>query len=101
MEQVKNTEHRLTVVEERSEDNTRRIVDLEKRQDSLENLTSAVNVLAIKEENVEKTVKEIKTDVKSLTDKPAKRWDGLVDKIIMTVAAGIIGFIMAKLGIGV
>ena len=91
-------EHRLTVVEDRSKSNTRRIEELEKRQDNLDDLVSTVKVLATREENVENDVKEIKKDVKSLTDKPAKRWDGLVDKIILTIAAAVIGFILAQIG---
>lgn len=94
-------EHRLTEVEERSKSNQHRIEDMEKRQDNLEELTTTVRVLATREENVENTVKEIKEDVKTLTDKPAKRWDGLVDKTILTIAAAIIGFILAKLGLNV
>lgn len=94
-----SNEHRLTEVEERSKSNQRRIEDLEKRQDNLEDLTVAVNGLVIREENVETTVKEIKDDVKTLTSKPAKRWDGLVDKITLTGAAAIVGYILAKLGL--
>ena len=94
-----SNEHRLTEVEERSKSNQRRIEDLEKRQDNLEDLTVAVNGLVIREENVETTVKEIKDDVKTLTSKPAKRWDGLVDKITLTAAAAIVGYILAKLGL--
>ena len=91
-------EHRLTEVEERSRSNQRRIDDIEKRQDNLEELTATVQVLATKEANVEKTVTEIKSDVKELTGKPAKRWDGVVDKIIYSVVAAIAGFILAKFG---
>ena len=93
-----DNEHRLTAVEERSKSNTRRIDDLEKRQDNLDDLVSTVKVLVLREENVEKDVKEIKTDVKNLAEKPAKRWDGLVDKIILTVAAAVVGFVLAHFG---
>lgn len=93
-----NHEHRLTEVEERSKANQRRIDILEKRQDNLEELTVTVRTLALKEENIENTVKEIKDDVKELTNKPAKRWDGLIDKIILTIAAAIVGFVLAHFG---
>lgn len=93
-------EHRLTVVEDRSKSNENRIIDLEKRQDNLEELTSTVKVLAVREENVETTVKEIKDDVKLLTDKPAKRWDGVVDKGISAVVGGLIAYLFFKLGLG-
>lgn len=92
-------ERRLTEVEERSKSNSHRIDDVERRQDNLDELVSTVKVLAIREENVESDVKEIKSDVKALTTKPGKRWDNLVDKIIMTIAAAIVGFFIAKFGL--
>lgn len=91
-------EKRLTEVEERTKSNTHRIDDLEKRQDNLDELVGTVKVLAVREENVETDVKEIKNDVKSLTNKSGQRWDGLVDKIIMTIVAAIVGFFLAKFG---
>lgn len=92
-------EHRLTKVEDRAETNTRRIEDLEKRQDNLDDLVGTVKVLAQREESVENDVKEIKSDVKTLTNKPAKRWDSLVEKIIWAVVAAVIGFILAQIGL--
>ena len=91
-------ERRLTEVEERSKSNTKRLDDMERRQDDLDELVSTVKVLAVREENVESDVKEIKSDVKSLTNKSAQRWDGLVEKIVWTIAAAVVGFIMAHFG---
>lgn len=90
-------EHRITEIDDRSKENARRIERISTRQDALDKLVTSVEVLATREKQVEADVKEIKTDVKSLTDKPAKRWDGLVEKIILTVAAAIIGFILSKM----
>ena len=92
-------ERRLTEVEERAKSNTHRIDKVEKQQGEFVELVSSVKVLAEREQNVENDVKEIKNDVKTLTSKPGKRWDGLVDKIIVTAAAAIIGFLFAKLGL--
>ncbi len=92
-------ERRLTEVEERAKSNTHRIDKVEKQQDEFIELVSSVKVLAEREQNVENDVKEIKSDVKTLASKPAKRWDSMVDKILTTVAAAIIGFIFAKLGL--
>lgn len=93
-------EHRLTQVEERSKSNSHRIDELEKRQDNLEELTGTVKVLAVREQNVENDVKEIKNDVKALTNKPAKKWENLSEKVILTIASAVVGFILAKFGIG-
>lgn len=92
-------EHRLTAVEDRASSNTKRLDDMEKRQDNLDELVSTVKVLAVREETVEKDVKEIKSEVKSLANKPVQRWDGLVDKIILTIVAAVVGFILAKIGL--
>lgn len=92
-------EKRLTEVEERSKSNAHRLDEVEKRQDNLDELVSTVKVLAVREENVESDVKVIKNDVKSLTSKSGQRWDSLVDKIIITIAAAIIGFVLAQIGI--
>ena len=92
-------EHRLTAVEDRASSNTKRLDDVEKRQDSLDELVSTVKVLAVREEAVENDVKEVKIDVKTLITKPAKRWDGLVDKIVWAVCAAVIAFLLARIGL--
>ena len=92
-------EKRLTEVEARSKSNAHRIEDIEKRQDNLDELVGTVKALAVKEERVESDVKEIKNDVKTLTGKSGQRWDNLVSQIISLLAAAIIGFIIAKLGL--
>lgn len=93
-------ERRLTEVESRSKSNTLRLDTMEKRQNNLDDLVGTVKVLYEKEERVESDVSEIKNDVKEIKEKPGKRWDGLVDKIILTIAAAVIGFVLAKLGLG-
>lgn len=93
-------ERRLTEVESRSKSNMRRLDNVEKRQDSLDELVGTVKVLAVKEDNIEKKVDKISDNVESITAKSAKRWDGLVDKIILTIAAAVIGFVLAKFGLG-
>ena len=92
-------EKRLTEVEERAKSNSHRLDAIEKRQDNLDELVSTVKVLAVREENVENSVEEIKADVKTLTGKSGQRWDNLVDKIILTVAAAIVGFVLAQIGL--
>lgn len=95
-----DTEHeqRLTATEERSKSNQHRLNEVERRQNNLEELVGTVKALAIREENVESVVKEIKLDVKELTGKAGKRWDTIVDKVLLTIVGAILLFIMAKLG---
>jgi hypothetical protein len=92
-------EHRLTAVEDRAKSNTIRLDDMEKRQDDLDELVGTVKVLAVREENVESDVKEIKADVKEIAGKSGKRWDGMVDKIVWAIAAAVIGFLLSRIGL--
>ncbi|MBS7360258.1 MAG: hypothetical protein KIG53_06615 [Oscillospiraceae bacterium] len=91
-------EHRLTAVESRSKSNEHRIKKVEERQDELGELVTSVKVLAEREQNVESDVKEIKDDVKILREKPAKRWDKVIELIIAAVVSAVAGFVLAKVG---
>lgn len=93
-------EQRLTAVEDRAKSNSRRLDKVEERQGELLELTSSVKALAVREENVENDVKEIKSDVKTLTEKPGKKWDSLIEKAITAAVAVLVGFIAGKLGLG-
>lgn len=89
---------KLTEVEARSKSNTKRIDDMEKETKALNALASSVEVLAVKQKAMESDVQEIKTDVKSLVAKPAKRWDGLVDKAIYAIVGAVLAFWLARIG---
>lgn len=42
---------------------------------------------------------ELTLMVRELSGKAGKRWDGLVDKVIWAVAAAVIAFLLAKIGL--
>lgn len=86
-------EKRLTAVEDRAKSNTHRLEDVEKRQDNLDELVASVAVFAKEQEHIQQDVKEIKADVKALTDKPAKRWEGLVDKVLLVLAGAFVAWL--------
>lgn len=94
------TEERIAEIEQRSKSNTHRIDELAGDVKVLADLTASVKVLATKQESVETDVREIKADVKALTEKPGKRWDAVVAAIIAALVAGIVGFALASAGIG-
>lgn len=95
-------EKRLTAVEDRAKSNTHRLEEVEKRQDNLDELVASVAVFAKEQEHIQADVKEIKADVKALTDKPGKRWDGLVDKALWLVAGAVLAWLLAGApGVGV
>lgn len=84
----------LQQVDDRSRSNEHRIEELEKRQNDLEKLTTSVSELSSNQRHIEGDLKEIKADVKTLTAKPAKRWDGLMDKLLFLAAGGFIAWLL-------
>lgn len=92
-------EHRLTGVEARTKSNTHRLDEVEKRQDNLDKLTASVATISANQEHINGDVKEIKADVKALAEKPGKRWDSIVDKVIWAVLAAVIAFMLGRLGL--
>lgn len=92
-------EKRLTEVESRSKSNTKRIDEMEKRQDNLDDLVSTVRVLADREKRVEDDVSEIKDDVKEMKEKPGKRWESIVEKVIMTIVGILVGYLASQIGL--
>lgn len=98
MDREVNFEHRLTEVEDRAKSNQHRLDEVEKRQNDQEKLISSVSVLATKLEAMDSDVKEIKKDVKEMTVKPGKRWDAVVEKVLLTVVSAVLLYILARLG---
>lgn len=92
-------ERRLTETEARSKSNTKRIDEMEKKQDDIADLVSSVKILADREVRVENDVKEIKDDVKDLKAKPGKLWEGIIEKVIYTIVGGVVAYALVKLGL--
>lgn len=51
--------------------------------------------LRAKLDSIEEKLDELTLTVKTLADKPAKRWDGLVDKLIYAAALAVVAWISA------
>ena len=92
-------ERRLTEVEERSKSNSHRLDKLEESTEAINRLATSMEVMAERQEQVVETVGKLDSKVTLLEEKPAKRWDALMDKIVWAIAAALIGFVLAQLGL--
>lgn len=89
---------RLQETTDRSLRNEGRIKKLEGESDVLHQLATSVAVMAEQLKAMNVSVSALTDDVEAIKEKPAKRWDGLVDKIVWAVAAALIGFVLAQAG---
>lgn len=90
---------KIAEIEARSKSNTHRIDDLEEDNRALHTLATSVEVLATKQDTIESTVQEIKTDVKELKAVPGSKWEALVKAVVTAVVGALVGFALAHAGI--
>lgn len=92
-------ERRLTQVEQRSKSNTHRLEKLEESTEAINRLATSMEVMLSKQEQVAETVEKLDGKVTALEEKPVKRVDNLVDKVIWAVCAAVITFVLARVGL--
>lgn len=81
---------------ERTKTHTEILNRLETR---VNDLARPVAELTVKQNSIVQDIGEIKEDVKNLVEKPARRWESVVEKVLLTVIAGIVTWILIKIGI--
>lgn len=92
-------EHRLTEVEQRSKSNTKRLDRLEELTETVHELAMTMKLMAEKQERTAETVERLDAKLSSIEQEPAKRWKSIVDKVILTIVAALVGFVLAQIGI--
>lgn len=96
---MEDTEHRLTQVEERAKSNSHRLDQVEKRQSEIGELVTSMATMAQKQETMERDVGEIKAKIDVIAAKPGKRWDAIVDKILLGIVAALVAYALAQIGL--
>ena len=89
---------KLQETTDRSLRNEGRIKKLESEHQVLQKLATSVAVMAEKIQAMNTSVVSLTSKVDKMEEKPAKRWDSLVDKVVWAIAAGIIAFILGRIG---
>jgi peptidoglycan hydrolase CwlO-like protein len=92
-------ERRLCVVEDRSKSNSHRLGLVEKRQEDMTQLVTSVAAIAQKQQDMDGDVQEIKAEVKAINQKPAKRWESIVEKTILAAVGVLVAYVAVKLGL--
>ena len=49
---------------------------------------------------MEKDMGELKADVKNIAEKPARRCESIVEKVLLTAIGIIVAYLFARIGIG-
>ena len=86
---------KLQEVADRSLRNEGRIKKFESEHQALTELAISVKELATDQVNMKDDIAEIKTDGKAIPVKPARRWDGLVDKLLAALVGAVVAWFAA------
>ena len=92
---------KIARIDERSKSNTHRLDSAEKKLEESEKLLNTIALVAQRQSDMDGDIKEIKTEVKTLTSKAGKRWDSVVEKIIIMVVAAVVTYALTKFGLGI
>lgn len=85
----------IAETDSRSRSNAHRLDKMEKRQDNLDKLVTAVAGMQKDLEHTQGDVKEIKGDVKAMMETPRKRWDTVISVIITAIVSALVGAVLA------
>ena len=89
---------RLQETTDRSLRNEGRIKKLENEHETMHKLVTSVAVMAEQLRTMNENMDVLTGKVDALEDKPAKRWDALVEKIVWAVAAAVVAFVLGRVG---
>ena len=98
-EDFSGIEGTIARIDARCRSNSHRIEELENSQQAMTELALSVREMATEQCNMKDDLGEVKTDVKLLTQKAAKRWDSLVEKVAWLVAGALISFALTQIGL--
>lgn len=97
---------KLAEIDHRACSNTRRVEKLELQTEAIQSLATSVKVM-VKEQchqteaidRIEKNVEKLDNKVEILEHKPAKRWESVVEKVILLVVAAVVTYVLTKIGL--
>lgn len=97
-----NLDVKMAEVDQRARSNTRRIDKLEQSTDALHDLTAAVREMVTKQDYTTKQLDKLDAKVDGIDNrmdaveqKPAKKWEGIVEKALAAIVGALVAIAMA------
>lgn len=97
--EIENVALKLQETTDRSIRNEGRIKKLEGENAVLHQLATSVAVMAEQMKTMNASVSTLTNEVEELKEKPAKRWEDIVSKVILVVISALVAFLLGKFGL--
>lgn len=89
----------LQETKDRSIRNEGRIKKLEGEHETLQQLATSVAVMAEQMKTMNSNVNSLACKVEHLEEKPGKRWDAIVEKLIWALVAAVVAYVLGGMGL--
>lgn len=86
-------------IDDRARSNSHRLDEVESQLADNRDMLATIARLDQKQTDMDKDIKEIKTDVKSIAGKSGKRWESIVDKTLLGIVAALVAYALSQIGI--
>lgn len=77
----------------------RRLDKQDEMIESVHKLATSVERLTLKQDSIQSKVDNLCSDMDEIKAKPGKRWESIVEKVILAVVAALVGAALAKFGL--
>lgn len=67
--------------------------------ESVRKLATSVERLTLKQDNIQNKVNDLCADVDEIKARPGKRWDSIIEKVVLTIVGALVGAALVKLGL--
>lgn len=90
---------RLQKIDDRSQENSKRLDELEPKVENIHELASSVNTLAIEVKAMREEMNKIDNRIAVIEQKPNKRYEAVIMQIISFIVEAILVIVAVKIGL--
>lgn len=89
----------LVEADQRSKSNTHRLDKLEEQWEVLNKLAVSVEKMGINLATMDKTIQKLDAKVEEQEQKPGRRWEALVEKVIFLLVGAVAAYVFSHMGL--
>ena len=88
----------LIETEARSKSNMHRLDVVEKKLEDYGAMVTSMQLMSQKLDTIETRQDEMRNDIKSIMEKPQRRWESIIQTVLTTAVGALVLYMLAKMG---
>ena len=88
----------LIETEARSKSNMHRLDVVEKKLEDYGAMETSMQLMSQKLDTIETRQDEMRNDIKSIMEKPQRRWESIIQTVLTTAVGALVLYMLAKMG---